>query len=122
VSRWLDWTVRAVAVASFVLGGVAAGQVWRQSQCQARFNERAVALTPAANREREAERMAQSAESALWLGVSPDGSQTPAEEAKLRALFAAFQATLTARARAQADADAARVAHPLPTCAALNGD
>jgi hypothetical protein len=115
VSRWLDWAVRVVAVGSFVLGGLAFGQVYRGAQCQVRFNERATAIAPALNKEREAQRATDQTASQLWLAVNP-ADQSPEQRKRLRGLFAAYQATLTARNSAQVEADKARAAHPLPQC------
>jgi hypothetical protein len=115
VSRWLDWTVRIVAVVSLLLTGLIAGKVFRASQCQGRFNERATAIAPALNQERETQRATNQAESQLWLAVRP-GDQSPGQRKRLQALFAAYQATLTARNSAQVEADRARAAHPMPTC------
>jgi hypothetical protein len=115
VSRWLDWTVRIVVVASIVLNAFVAKQVFAESQCQAKFNDRVTALTPATTKERDTQRATDAAESQLWLSVKP-GDQTAEQKAKIQALFTAYQQTLTARNAAQAEADKARAAHPLPDC------
>jgi len=115
VSRWLDWTVRIVAVASFIVVSIVAGRVFTQSQCQGKFSDRATAIAPATNRERDTQRATDRAESQLWLGIKP-GDDSAAAKARAQALFTAYQATLTARNTAQVQADKARADHPLPTC------
>jgi hypothetical protein len=115
ISRWLDWTVRAVVVISVIVSSIVGAKVYSDSQCQARFNERATALTPAVNRERDTQRATDTAEAQLWLAVKP-GDQSPEQRARLTALFTAYQGTLTARDTARVEADKARATHPLPTC------
>jgi hypothetical protein len=114
-NRWLDWTVRIVAVISLLLTGAVAGKVFKGSQCQGRFNERTVAIAPAVDRERETQRAADRAAAQLWLAVNPT-DQSPAQLERVRALFANYQKTLNARSEAQAAADKARADHPLPRC------
>jgi hypothetical protein len=108
--------VRIVAILSFILGGIVAGRVYSQSLCQSQFSDRATAIAPALNAEREAQRATDRAEAQLWVGVKPDDT-SPAQQKKTQALFTAYQATLTARNDAQVQADKARAAHPLPSCA-----
>ena len=115
ISRWLDWAVRLAAVLSFLIGGIAISRGFAESKCQGRFNDRTVALAPAVNAERDAQRDADQAGSQLWLAVNP-ADKTPTQQEKVQKLFAQYQATLAARSAAQEKADQARAAHPLPTC------
>jgi hypothetical protein len=115
IGRWLDWTVRIVAIVGLLLGGWVAARVQDQAQCQGRFNDRAVALAPVLDKERAAQRTTDEAESQLWSAIDP-GDTTPEQKRKVEALFAAYQKSLTARHAAQLDADKARAAHPLPDC------
>lgn len=114
VSRWFDRSMRIAVVISIVGNAVLGTKVWNDSRCQARFNERATALAPALNKERDTQRAADDAADRLVLGLGAGDS--PAQRQQFQASLRAWQAAITARKGAQVEADKARAAHPLPTC------
>lgn len=120
-SALVDAIIRVVVVLSLVVGGVAFYQNHELTKCVAAYNnannDRSVALTAAANEERDAERSADDAQAALFLSPilnKPAGQRTAAEQTELLRLFRAYQTALTNQTKERATADDARRDHPIP--------
>lgn len=120
-SALVDAVVRVVVVASVIISGLAWYQTRELAQCVASYananNVRSVALTEAAEQERNAERKADDAQAALFLSPivsKPVGQRTTAEQTELLRLFRAYQDALTEQTRERATADGARTSHPIP--------
>lgn len=120
-SPLVDATVRVIVVLSVAVGGVAWYQTRELAQCVAAYNNtnnaRSVALTEAADNERDAERAADAAQAALFtspLVSKPVAQRTPAEQAEVLRLFRAYQDALTEQSKERATADDTRRDHPIP--------
>lgn len=118
-SALVDAAIRVVVVLSVAGSAFAVYQNRELTRCVATYNNannaRSVALTEATDQERKAERIADDAQSALFLSpILSKPSRTPAERAELQRLFRAYQAALTKQTTERATADDARRDHPIP--------
>lgn len=117
----VDSAIRLVVVASIVVSSLAWLQTHELARCVADYNNannaRSVALTDAAENERDAERTADNAQAALFVSPilnKPADQRTPAEKAEVVRLFRAYQLALTEQSKERASADGARRDHPIP--------
>jgi hypothetical protein len=120
-SPLVDAIIRVVVVLSLVVGAVAFWQNRELTKCVAAYNNvnnaRGVALTKAADDERNAERMADDAQAALFLSpivAKPPAERTVVEQTELLRLLRAYQTALTNQTKERAQADDARRDHPIP--------
>ena len=120
-SPLVDAIIRITVVLSVAGSGFAVWQNRDLTRCVATYNNannaRSVALTEATDQERGAERIADSAQAALFLSPilnEPLAERTPAERAELVRLFRAYQSALTEQSKERAAADDARRDHPIP--------
>lgn len=120
-SNWVDVIVRIAVVVSVLISGAGLYRLQKLTACVAHYNDvnnqRSVILTQASDEERDAERRADSAQAALFLSPildKPAAKRTPAENARLLALFRAYRKALTDQANERREADDARAQHPVP--------
>lgn len=120
-SQLVDVIIRVVVVLSVAGSGLAVWQTRELASCVAAYNNvnnaRSVALTEAAEQERDAERVADDAQAALFLSpivAKPVEQRTVAEQTELLRLFRAYQTALTNQTKERASADDARRDHPIP--------
>jgi hypothetical protein len=120
-SPLVDAIIRVTVVLSLGVGGFAWLETQGLAECVATYNNannaRSVALTQATDQERAAERIADSAQAALFLSPilnEPLAQRTPAERTELVRLFRAYQVALTEQTNERAAADDARRDHPIP--------
>lgn len=109
---------------SLVAVGLSARQTYvlqRHVACQAEYNEanneRTRALEEATSQERDATRIADDAERALFTDPAlstPAADRTEADRLRLQGLFRAYQAALVDLDRERVEADVARAEHPAP--------
>lgn len=116
-----DWGLRLAVIASIIATAIFAQQQSNFAECQAHYNEinnsRTRYLTDATTQEREAERRADNAETAIFtspLILIPREERTPEETEVLIQLTREYQQALITLAAERAEADTARKLNPVP--------
>lgn len=120
-SRVIGWVVMIASVLAVAISLVTGWESREHARCQARYNEinneRTRIITEVGADERAAERRRDDAQDATFLDPSllrPADQRTPAEQQRVRDLFAEYLKAAEALKVERAKADKARADNPVP--------